>query len=153
MSLYNIHIYSQLPEVEIIYIYIEISILFSTISLCILARFFFSFTILLFFDSLSWIGFVMVGVESHLAGLSLEGFKEKEVCKIDNNESVMDNSLDSCFVGSSLTLSVVHFQSMRATLANVWHLIGGISIIDLSMGRFLFRLFHMDVDHIEAGDP
>ncbi|MBA0602842.1 hypothetical protein Gorai_003008 [Gossypium raimondii] len=29
------------------------------------------------------------------------------------------------FVGSFLTSSVINFQFMRSTLANVWHLIGG----------------------------
>lgn len=40
---------------------------------------------------------------------------------------------------------------MWATLANVWHPLGGISITDLSNGRFLFHLFHkVDADRIEA---
>lgn len=43
---------------------------------------------------------------------------------------------------------------MKATLANVWHPIRGIAITYISVGRFLFRLFHrVDADHIEARGP
>lgn len=39
-------------------------------------------------------------------------------------------------------------------MANVWHPIGGITITDLSEGRFLFRLYHkVYVNILEAGGP
>lgn len=61
--------------------------------------------------------------------------------------------MEICFVRTFLTLSVVNFMSMRATLVNVWHPIRGIMITDLSEGKFLYRLFHkVDAVHIEAGD-
>ncbi|MBA0662923.1 hypothetical protein Goklo_006985 [Gossypium klotzschianum] len=61
-------------------------------------------------------------------------------------------SYEHCFVGSFLTSSGINFPSMKVTLANVWHPIGGISIFDLNEGRYLFRLYHkVDVDRIEAG--
>ncbi|MBA0598487.1 hypothetical protein Gorai_008247, partial [Gossypium raimondii] len=63
-------------------------------------------------------------------------------------------SYEHCFVGSFLTSSVINFPSIKVTLANVWHPIGGISISDLNEGRYLFRLYHkVDVDTIEAGGP
>ncbi|MBA0676461.1 hypothetical protein Goari_017937, partial [Gossypium aridum] len=58
-------------------------------------------------------------------------------------------SYENYFVGSFLTSSVIHFQSIRSTLVNVWHPIGGISISNLSEGRYLFRLYHA-VDAIES---
>ncbi|TYH63316.1 hypothetical protein ES332_D07G183300v1 [Gossypium tomentosum] len=36
-----------------------------------------------------------------------------------------------CLVGSCLTDSVVHFSSLRNTMADLWHPIGGITITDL----------------------
>lgn len=60
----------------------------------------------------------------------------------------------NCFVGSFMTSSVVNFQSMRATVANVWHPVEGITIMDLLEGRFLFQLYHkVDAGHLEAGAP
>ncbi|MBA0842432.1 hypothetical protein Goarm_002256 [Gossypium armourianum] len=54
----------------------------------------------------------------------------------------------------NLSLEDEEEQSMRVTLVNVGHLIGGISISDLNKGKFLFRLYHkVDVDRIEAGGP
>ncbi|MBA0874961.1 hypothetical protein Goshw_024579 [Gossypium schwendimanii] len=49
----------------------------------------------------------------------------------------------NCFVGSFLTSSVINFQFMRSTLANVWHLIGSISISNLNEGHYLFRLMRI----------
>lgn len=57
---------------------------------------------------------------------------------------------ENCLVGRFLTSSVVHFQAMRSTLANVWHPIGGVSIIDLENRRFLFRFYNtVDVDRVD----
>ncbi|MBA0704523.1 hypothetical protein Golax_016775 [Gossypium laxum] len=38
-----------------------------------------------------------------------------------------------CLVGSCLTDSVVHFSSLRNTMANLWHPIGGSAITDLGI--------------------
>lgn len=45
-------------------------------------------------------------------------------------------------VGSYLTDSVVHFQSLRNTLVDLWHPIAGIFIKDLVDKRILFQFFH-----------
>lgn len=87
-------------------------------------------------------------------GLSLKDAKEETVVKLDAPESAVKDSLENCFVGSFFTMSVVNFQSMKAMLANVWHPIGGITITDISDGRYLFRLYDkVGVDHIELGPP
>lgn len=88
----------------------------------------------------------MADVEGHLAGLL---FEDAEECVSWSNQPLVN-----CFVGTFLTSSVVNFQSMRATLVNVWHFIGGISITDIPEDRYLFRLYHkVDVDRIVARGP
>ncbi|MBA0829690.1 hypothetical protein Goarm_014280 [Gossypium armourianum] len=54
-------------------------------------------------------------------------------------------SYEHYFVGTFLTSSIVNFQAMKSTLANVWHPIGGVSISDIGNERFLFR-FYYEVD-------
>ncbi|MBA0717148.1 hypothetical protein Golax_004986 [Gossypium laxum] len=93
----------------------------------------------------------MADVEGNFAGLSLED-EEEVVVQLASKRLDLEASFENCFVGSFLTSSVVNFQSMRVTLANVWHPIRGISISDLNKGIFLFRLYHkMDTDRIKAG--
>ncbi|MBA0804558.1 hypothetical protein Gohar_004137 [Gossypium harknessii] len=93
----------------------------------------------------------MADVEGNFADLSLED-DEEVVVQLASERLDLGASFENCFVGSFLTSSVVNFQSMRATLANIWHPIGGISISNLNKGIFLFRLYHkMDTDRIKAG--
>lgn len=42
-----------------------------------------------------------------------------------------DGEYELCLVGKVLTESVVHFQSMRRKLAEIWHPVGRISITDV----------------------
>ncbi|KAK5812296.1 hypothetical protein PVK06_027724 [Gossypium arboreum] len=51
----------------------------------------------------------------------LEGKKDKEEC---------EEEYKLCLVGKVLINSVVHFPSIRRTLAELWHPEGGISITD-----------------------
>ncbi|MBA0829689.1 hypothetical protein Goarm_014279, partial [Gossypium armourianum] len=51
-------------------------------------------------------------------------------------------SYEHYFVGTFLTSSIVNFQAMKSTLANVWHPIGGVSISDIGNERFLFRFYY-----------
>ncbi|MBA0746329.1 hypothetical protein Gogos_008860 [Gossypium gossypioides] len=84
-----------------------------------------------------------------MASLSLE---EMEEDSIQLGVESVDNKISyaNCFAGMFLASSMVHFQAMRSTLANVWHPIGGVSIPDLENGRFLFRFyFQVDVDWVE----
>ncbi|KAH1082970.1 hypothetical protein J1N35_022731 [Gossypium stocksii] len=64
-------------------------------------------------------------MEEDLANLKLldedeEAFQEEA--------AVVDRSYQFCLVGRCLTDSVVHFHSLRNTMADLWHPIGGICI-------------------------
>ncbi|MBA0746461.1 hypothetical protein Gogos_008980 [Gossypium gossypioides] len=88
-------------------------------------------------------------MEDYIASFSLE---EVEEDSIQLGVESVDNGISyaNCFARMFLTSSVVHFQAMRSTLANVWHHIGGVSISDLENDRFLFRFyFKVDVDWVE----
>lgn len=55
-------------------------------------------------------------------------------------------------VGCFLTASVIHYPAMRSTLANLWHSVKVIEILDIGEKRFLFRFFHqMDLDRVLKG--
>ncbi|MBA0814667.1 hypothetical protein Gohar_020479 [Gossypium harknessii] len=57
-------------------------------------------------------------------------------------------------VGYFLTASLVNFQAMRNTLANLWHPIGGVVIFDLGDKRFLFKFYHeVDMNRVINGAP
>ncbi|MBA0576209.1 hypothetical protein Golob_027803 [Gossypium lobatum] len=59
-----------------------------------------------------------------------------------------------CLVGRCLTDSVVHFPSLRNTMADFWHPIGGICITELGEKRYLFQFFHeVDLERVHAGIP
>lgn len=93
----------------------------------------------------------MDDVEDHLAGLTIKDVEEDAEVLLTSSQSGSGNFLVNCFVDSFLTTSVVNFKAMRAMLANVWHPIGGITIIDLLERRYLFRLYHkVDSDRLEA---
>ncbi|MFQ6658153.1 hypothetical protein Gotur_027541 [Gossypium turneri] len=75
-----------------------------------------------------------------------EAFQEDEgvVCRVSQ----------LCLVGRCLTDSVVHFPSLRNTLADLWHPIGGICITEIGEKRYLFQFFHeVDIDRVLAGIP
>ncbi|MBA0570328.1 hypothetical protein Golob_004001 [Gossypium lobatum] len=73
------------------------------------------------------------------------------LCIIDEKEdpfqaqedgSELEEGYKQCLVGSYLTASVVHFPLMRNIMSNLWHPVRGISIIDISDKRCLFRFFY-----------
>lgn len=50
-------------------------------------------------------------------------------------------------VGNFLTASVVQFQAMHATLANLWHLHRGVMITDPEEKRLMFQFYYeIDLD-------
>ncbi|KAH1080051.1 hypothetical protein J1N35_019812 [Gossypium stocksii] len=66
--------------------------------------------------------------------------------------AVVDTSFQLCLVGGCLTDSVVHFPSLRNTLADLWHSIWGICISNLGEKRILFQFFHkVDISRVLAG--
>ncbi|KAK9008372.1 hypothetical protein V6N11_075270 [Hibiscus sabdariffa] len=96
----------------------------------------------------------MASVTAELADLRLEEEEEEVAIAVSSDSEVSSISFEFCFVGSFFTSSVVNFQSMRATLASVWHPIDGIAISDLGDGRYLFRLYNaIDSDRIEVEGP
>ncbi|KAH1039784.1 hypothetical protein J1N35_041527 [Gossypium stocksii] len=89
-------------------------------------------------------------MEEGLASLCIDE-KEEEVWQIQGKEVVAPINYEFCFVGSFLMTSIVNFQSMQNTLANPWHLIGGVSILDLGdtffvEDRMVKRIFLSHID-------
>ncbi|GMI86525.1 hypothetical protein HRI_002321800 [Hibiscus trionum] len=94
-------------------------------------------------------------MEDGLASLTIEDDEDNEIQVQEEGEGLPAGiSSDLCFVGRFLTTSVIHFQSMRNTLANLWRPLGGIAISELGENRYLFRFFHpVDMERIEGGAP
>lgn len=92
-------------------------------------------------------------MEDSMANLSLEDIEEDSI-QLGIESADTDTSYENCFVGRFLTSSIVHFQAMRSTLANVWHPIGGVSISNLENEHFLFRFYCVaNVDRVEKYGP
>nr|KJB44952.1 hypothetical protein B456_007G281800 [Gossypium raimondii] len=57
-------------------------------------------------------------------------------------------------MGSLLIASVIQFQAMHTTLANLWHPLGGMMIKDLGKKWFLFKFsYEIDMDRFLEGSP
>ncbi|GMI79786.1 hypothetical protein HRI_001647900 [Hibiscus trionum] len=96
----------------------------------------------------------MATVEEVLAELSIEEEEEESALVVGIESAIEPISFEFCFVGSFFTSSTVNFTSMKATLANVWHPIGGIAISELREGRYLFRFYNsVDADRVEVDGP
>lgn len=90
-------------------------------------------------------------MEEELANLNLLD-DEEEVFQGDI--TVVERNYQFCLVGRCLTDSVVHFSSLRNTMADLWHPIGGICITDLGDKRYLFQFFNdVDVQRVATGTP
>ncbi|MBA0577229.1 hypothetical protein Golob_024741, partial [Gossypium lobatum] len=74
-----------------------------------------------------------------LANLRLLDDEEKA---IQEDEGAVNGVYQFCRVGRCLTDSVVHFPSLRNTMADLWHPIGGICIMELGEKRYLFQFFN-----------
>ncbi|MBA0706646.1 hypothetical protein Golax_018743, partial [Gossypium laxum] len=73
---------------------------------------------------------------------------------IQEDVVVVESFSQFCLVGRCLTDSVVHFPSLRNTMADLWHPIGGICITDIGENRYLFQFFHeVDIARVLAGTP
>ncbi|MBA0678140.1 hypothetical protein Goari_019502, partial [Gossypium aridum] len=90
-------------------------------------------------------------MEDELANLRLVDDEEEA---IQEDVVVVESFSQFCLVGRCLTDSVVHFPSLRNTMANLWHPIGGICITDIGENRYLFQFFHkVDIARVLAGTP
>ncbi|PPS04462.1 hypothetical protein GOBAR_AA16201 [Gossypium barbadense] len=87
-------------------------------------------------------------MEDGLANLRIHD-EEEEIWAMDE-----DVEQEFCLVGCLLTARMVNFQTMKNMLANVWHLIGGLLILNLREMRFLFKFFYeVDIDRVIKEAP
>ncbi|MFQ6634403.1 hypothetical protein Gotur_012097, partial [Gossypium turneri] len=90
-------------------------------------------------------------MEDAMANLKLLDDEEEVLHEVTGEESFI---FQFCLVGRCLTDSVVHFPSLRNTLADLWHPIGGICITEAGEKRYLFQFFNMiNFDRVKAGTP
>ncbi|MBA0845298.1 hypothetical protein Goarm_022731 [Gossypium armourianum] len=75
-------------------------------------------------------------MEDAMANMKLIDDEEDEIQEIVGVETF---AYQFCLVGRCLTDSVVHFPSLRNTMADLWHPIGGICITDLGKKRFKYE--------------
>ncbi|MFQ6663930.1 hypothetical protein Gotur_031231 [Gossypium turneri] len=85
-------------------------------------------------------------MEDVLANLRLVDDEEEA---IHEDVTAVENFSQLCLVGRCLTDSVVHFPSLRNTMADLWHPIGVICITDIGEKRYLFQFFH-EVDIVRV---
>ncbi|KAH1091111.1 hypothetical protein J1N35_018368 [Gossypium stocksii] len=84
------------------------------------------------------------------------GDQDYQICveAFQKDATVGDQDYQICVVGRCLTDSVVHFPSLRNTMADLWHPVGGICISDLGDKRYLFQFFHeVDRQRVMSGTP
>lgn len=59
-----------------------------------------------------------------------------------------------CLVGKALKNSIVHFPSLRIVLAELWHPIEGVTILELDDKRILFQFYNeVDLRRLIEGMP
>ncbi|KAH1128951.1 hypothetical protein J1N35_000329 [Gossypium stocksii] len=80
-------------------------------------------------------------MENGIAGLRID-FEEEEAWLINGGVKTQKSMHEYFLVGCFLTASVVHFPTMRNTIPNKWHPLGGVLILDLGERRFLFNFYH-----------
>ncbi|MBA0766193.1 hypothetical protein Gotri_015258 [Gossypium trilobum] len=89
-------------------------------------------------------------MEDAMANLKLLDDEEA----IHEVEEAVSAAYRFCLVGRCVTNSVVHFPSLRNTMADIWHPIGGICITELGEKRYLFQFFNeIDFVRVNAGIP
>lgn len=80
-------------------------------------------------------------MEDDLANIRLSNDEEENAFHKD--AQIIDRDLQFSLVGTCLTDSVAHFSSLRNTLVDLWHPIGGICITDLGEKCYMFKFFHV----------
>ncbi|MBA0554511.1 hypothetical protein Golob_013609 [Gossypium lobatum] len=57
-----------------------------------------------------------------------------------------------CLVEKAWTNCVIYFSSLRKTLVDLWHPLGGVSITDIGEKRYLFRFYYeIDIKRVIEG--
>ncbi|MFQ6668579.1 hypothetical protein Gotur_034168, partial [Gossypium turneri] len=96
---------------------------------------------------------VLLLIEIGLADLRISE-EEDDVLHLAGGSIVPKYLYEFCFVGCFAIVSAVHFPAMRITLANLWHHLGGIQILELGEKQFLFHFFNqVDIDWVVKGLP
>ncbi|MBA0755253.1 hypothetical protein Gogos_005642 [Gossypium gossypioides] len=91
--------------------------------------------------------------EKWIAELQIED-NEEEASNVHEDGDLDNHKYEFCLVGYFLIASVINFQAMRNTMANIWHPLRGVVISDLGEKRFLFRFYHeLDIRRVENGAP
>ncbi|MBA0554578.1 hypothetical protein Golob_013674, partial [Gossypium lobatum] len=88
-------------------------------------------------------------MEKGMEDLEIEDNKE-EAWSIHEDGDPVSYKYEFYLVGYFLTASVINFQAMRNTMANIWHLLGGVMISNLGEKWFLFKFYHeLDIGRVE----
>lgn len=69
-------------------------------------------------------------IEAKLANLNLEEEKEESI-QFDKDLDRTKEDYQLCLIRKALTNCVVHFPSLKITLATLWHPLKGVSITDI----------------------
>ncbi|MFQ6628922.1 hypothetical protein Gotur_007314 [Gossypium turneri] len=87
-------------------------------------------------------------MEKELADLSLDE-EEDEGMQFAAEARPQRSLYELCLVGCYLVASVVHFLVMKNTMANLWHLLGGIQISNLD--RFCQKRINLGLKEVGCG--
>ncbi|KAH1106663.1 hypothetical protein J1N35_010431 [Gossypium stocksii] len=91
-------------------------------------------------------------MEIELAQQSLNK-DEEEILQIQvdpRTGEILDFQLVGCF----LSASIIHYPTMKSTIANLLHPVRGAQILDLGEKRYPFQFFHrMDMEEVSKGSP
>ncbi|PPE02531.1 hypothetical protein GOBAR_DD00425 [Gossypium barbadense] len=92
-------------------------------------------------------------MEAKIVNLNLEDEDEELIlCKKDSSNEKDEHRL--CLVGKALTDCVIHFPSLKRTLTDLWHPLGGVIISDLGGKWYLFQFFYeVDIKRVINGIP
>ncbi|MBA0842479.1 hypothetical protein Goarm_002301 [Gossypium armourianum] len=89
-----------------------------------------------------------------MARLCIIDEEEEEVLQVAGVSEGQNRMYDFCLVVCFFTVNVIQFQAMRNTLANLWHPLGGIEILNMVEKQFLFQFFHLvDIETLMKGVP
>ncbi|MBA0855523.1 hypothetical protein Goshw_015018 [Gossypium schwendimanii] len=89
-------------------------------------------------------------MNEELAELNTEDREEEDALSLLIDPGLQKLAYEHCSVGYFLT-SIIHYQAMKNTMTNLWHLLGGVHISYLGVKRFLFKFFHeMDVERVSV---
>lgn len=93
-------------------------------------------------------------MEADLANLSLEDGEEGDPVPCMGASAFEEEDHKFCLVDKALTDCVIHFPSLKRTLADLWHPLGGVTITDLGDKMYLFRFFYeVDIQRVIDGIP